>query len=259
MIARAAQNECEVVVKGNLGGVQRGWVLQANGMFKSDRAGDPLLTDAQLRSQAATAQQERTYTCVPVGSGSRIGIDRDLDGCLDFDDGAPADPTTCTGGGTTTTTSTTSPASTTTSTTLPGGGCTGVPVVDPKASVKVTTHNEAGAIIAKMVLPLAGYSTEPVTVSLSDSDTATIASQSVGTLPPQGSSVKKWQFKTRADGLQKVALQNLAPRQPGMFKLSVKTKHWFTAAAANQGASDTTLTVEIGDLCFAHAATRKVD
>ena len=259
MIARAAQNECEVVVKGNLGGVHRGWVLQANGMFKSDRAGDPLLTDAQLRSQAATAQQERTYTCVPVGSGSRIGIDRDLDGCLDFDDGAPVDPTTCTGGGTTTTTSTTSPASTTTSTTLPGGGCTGVPVVDPKASVKVTTHNEAGAISAKMVIPLAGYSTEPVTVSLSDSDTATIASQSVGTLPPQGSSVKKWQFKTRADGLQKVALQNLAPRQPGMFKLSVKTKHWFTAAAANQGASDTTLTVEIGDLCFAHAATRKVD
>ena len=110
-----------------------------------------------------------------------------------------------------------------------------------------------------MVIPLAGYSTEPVTVSLSDSDTASIASQAVGALPPQGTSGKNWQFKTRADGVQKVKLQNLASRQPGMFKLTVKTKHWFTAAAANQIAPDTTLTVRIGNLCFPHAATRKVD
>src|SRR5262245_16599327 len=109
MIARAAAGECEVVVKGSLAGVQRGCVRQANGTFRSDRASDALLTDAQLRSQAATAQQERTYTCVPVGSGARVGIDRDLDGCLDFDDGSPADPSTCAGGGTTTTTSTSTP------------------------------------------------------------------------------------------------------------------------------------------------------
>jgi len=115
MIARAALNECDVVVKGNLGGVQRGWVRQANGAFKSDRAADATLTDAQLRAQAATAGQERTYTCVPFGSGTRIGIDRDLDGCLDFDDGAPTDPTTCSGA--TTTTTTTSTTSTTTGTT----------------------------------------------------------------------------------------------------------------------------------------------
>jgi len=134
-----------------------------------------------------------------------------------------------------------------------------VSVTDPKASVKVTTHNEAGRISAKMVIPLAGYSTEPITVSLSDSDTASIASQAVGALPPQGTSGKNFQFKTRDDGVQKVKLQNLTPRQPGMFKLIVKTKHWFTAAAANQSATDTTLRVRIGNLCFPHAATRKVD
>jgi hypothetical protein len=258
MIARAAVNECEVVVKGNLGGVQRGWVRQATGMFRSDRASDTLLTDAQLRGQAAAAGQERTYTCVPSGSGTRTGIDRDLDGCLDFDDGAPTDPTTCAAGGTTTT-STTSPGSTTTSTTQPGGACTDVPVLDPKAKVKVTTRNEAGRVTAKMLIDLAGYSSEAVTVSLADTDTPTIASQSVGALPPLGTSGKKWQFRTLADGLQKVLLRNMAPNQPGKFKLSVKARHWFTAAAANQGAPDTTLMVRIGNLCFSHAATRKSD
>jgi len=38
LIARAALNECEIVVKGNLGGVQRGWLRLANGTYRSDRA-----------------------------------------------------------------------------------------------------------------------------------------------------------------------------------------------------------------------------
>src|SRR5262245_977985 len=75
MIARAAANDCDLVVKGGLAGVERGWLRQANGFFKSDRANEPLLSDQQIRLQAATAGQERTYTCVPVGSGTRIGID----------------------------------------------------------------------------------------------------------------------------------------------------------------------------------------
>src|SRR5437899_10946396 len=43
LIARAVAGECEVVVKGNLGGEQRGWSRQASGMFRSDRASEPLL------------------------------------------------------------------------------------------------------------------------------------------------------------------------------------------------------------------------
>src|SRR5438445_45610 len=60
MINRAAANECELVVKGNLAGEQRGWLRQANGMFKSDRASDALSSDVTLRGQAAVAGQERT-------------------------------------------------------------------------------------------------------------------------------------------------------------------------------------------------------
>jgi YVTN family beta-propeller protein len=255
LIARATLNECELVVKGNLAGAQRGWLRQANGTFKSDHVGDVALTDAQLRAQAASAGQERTYTCVPFGSGTRIGIDRDLDGCLDFDDGAPADPTTCAAGGSTTTT-TTSPGSTTT--TQPGS-CTDVPVLDPKAIVKVIARNDAGRVTAKLVIDLAAYASDPITVSLADGDSPLIASQSVGALTPLGTSGKKWQFKARANGVQKVGLRNLAPAQTDKFKLSVKTKAWFTAAEANQSAANTLLTVRIGDLCFTHAATRKTD
>jgi YVTN family beta-propeller protein len=86
MIARAVLNECEVVVKGTLLGPPaeaRGWYRQAGGMFRSDRASEPLLDDITLRAQAATDGQERTYTCVPFGSGQRIGIDRDGDGFFD--------------------------------------------------------------------------------------------------------------------------------------------------------------------------------
>jgi YVTN family beta-propeller protein len=136
MILRDNANECEMVVKGSKSGAQRGWVRIAAGTFRSDRASEPLLTDAQLRTEAASAGQERTYTCVPPGSGTRIGIDRDSDGCFDRDeldlgsDPADAGSNSCLGSSTTTTTNTTSPGSTTTSTTLvplcgaqPATGC----------------------------------------------------------------------------------------------------------------------------------------
>jgi len=109
------------------------------------------------------------------------------------------------------------------------------------------------------VIDLAAYMNEDVFVSLSDADTPLIAGQDVGVLPPQGSSGTKWRFLSTADGVQRVSLRSLGSRQPGKSKLSLKAKRWFTAAAANQPATSTELTVQIGDLCFTHAATRKVD
>src|SRR5438552_2642705 len=94
LLARAGQNECDVVVKGTVGGVQRGAVRVegTSNLFKIDRAADPLLTDAQMRNLATTPGQELTYSCVPPGSGIRIGIDRDQDGCLELDDADPTNP-----------------------------------------------------------------------------------------------------------------------------------------------------------------------
>src|SRR5207253_2721012 len=117
-----------LVVKGVRAGQARGWLYQpASGQFQSDRASEPLLSEASLRAQAGTVGQELTYTAVPPGSGTRIGIDRDEDGFFDrteLDAGSdPADPASVPGPSTTTsttaTTTTTSPPTTTSSTTTP--------------------------------------------------------------------------------------------------------------------------------------------
>jgi hypothetical protein len=96
---RMDQGECEVIVKGQVGGLQRGWIRQPGGLFHSDRVNDPLLnnlTDTQLRAFTNTVGQDLTFTAVPVGSGERMGIDRDEDGALDRDEidagSDPADP-----------------------------------------------------------------------------------------------------------------------------------------------------------------------
>ena len=79
--------ECDLVVKGNLAGVERGWLyVPASKRFRPDRAADPMLTLVQLRAQAADAQGPRTFTCVPYGSGLRVALDRDLDQILNGDE-----------------------------------------------------------------------------------------------------------------------------------------------------------------------------
>src|SRR4029453_3287255 len=75
-VDRSPNNECDLVVKGRIGGVPRGWWLSAANTFTPDSAADPVQTDASLRLLANTAGQELTYTCVPPDSGQRLGIDR---------------------------------------------------------------------------------------------------------------------------------------------------------------------------------------
>lgn len=103
---RAAQDECDVVVKGTVAGQQRGWVREASGSYRSDRASEPLLTAANLRALAAVAGQPLTYTCAPPGTGLRMGVDRDEDGYYDRDErdagSDPADPLAIPGGTTAT-------------------------------------------------------------------------------------------------------------------------------------------------------------
>ncbi|MEO0424918.1 MAG: hypothetical protein AAF184_21465 [Pseudomonadota bacterium] len=90
MVERALEDglvpECDLVVKGRVGGVARGWWLQPSGEYRSDRAAEPLLNQEDLLALANVAGQELTFTCVPPGSGERIGIDRDADGIFDGDE-----------------------------------------------------------------------------------------------------------------------------------------------------------------------------
>jgi len=93
----AGARQCEVIAKGTVGGQARGWLYDiAIDRFRGDRASDPPLTDSALRALANTAGQPLTFTCAPYGSGTRMGIDRDLDTFLDRDEldagSDPADP-----------------------------------------------------------------------------------------------------------------------------------------------------------------------
>jgi hypothetical protein len=83
--------ECDLIVKGNIAGEARGWVLDTgSGNFISDKAADAPIGDGALRALAGVAGQELTYTCVPPGSGFRMGVDRDEDTLLDGDDNCPS-------------------------------------------------------------------------------------------------------------------------------------------------------------------------
>jgi hypothetical protein len=86
LVGQPGAKECDLVVKGTVGGEARGYLLNdLTGQFESDRALEPAFSDAQLRA-LATAGQELTYTCVPPGAGTRIGLDRDEDGFFDQDE-----------------------------------------------------------------------------------------------------------------------------------------------------------------------------
>jgi len=93
LVQRAAAGECELTVKGTLAGEARGWFRTVTGQFQSDRAAESPIADATLRGHATTAGQERTYLCVPPGSGVRVGVDRDEDTYFDRDElDAGSDP-----------------------------------------------------------------------------------------------------------------------------------------------------------------------
>jgi len=85
MLALANANKVGLVVKGRVNGASRGYAYQGAGVWQTDRAGETL-TSAQVLALAG-AGSEITYTVVPKGSEMRIGIDRNLNGCLDGDAG----------------------------------------------------------------------------------------------------------------------------------------------------------------------------
>jgi hypothetical protein len=128
-------------------------------------------------------------------------------------------------------------------------------VNDPHAAVKIVTRKNAGQLIAKLELPIAGFTNQQtVSVRLSDTDSP-IVNQTIGVLSAQGATGTLWSYSFKGNGLQKVSLKNLG----SSVQVKIKAKHWFSAAAANQPAASTRLIVTIGGQCFAHAATKKVD
>ncbi|MDC0677780.1 beta-propeller fold lactonase family protein [Sorangium atrum] len=96
LVARADAGDCDLVVKGWSQGDEVGFLYIGNGRFEADRARAPRRSDGELRWLGTRGGGELTYTCVPPGSGGRIGVDRDGDGFRDGDErdagSDPADP-----------------------------------------------------------------------------------------------------------------------------------------------------------------------
>lgn len=82
LLERAEAHECDLVAKNRWSG----FLYVGDGKFKVSRAGTPHTPDVLLRATALLPGGEITYTCVPPGSGVRIGLDRDEDGILDNND-----------------------------------------------------------------------------------------------------------------------------------------------------------------------------
>jgi YVTN family beta-propeller protein len=83
-LSLADSGKVGLVVKGNQGGVARGYAYMGGGAFQSDRAAETVA--ASLLQTLGRTGNELTYTVVPKGSEVRIGIDRDVDGALDRDE-----------------------------------------------------------------------------------------------------------------------------------------------------------------------------
>jgi hypothetical protein len=91
---QSSGNHCQVIAKGRVGGIPRGWLFQG-GLWRPDLQAGPSITSAALRALGGPGS-EVTVMGVPPGSGDRMGIDRDRDTWLDGDELAagsdPGDP-----------------------------------------------------------------------------------------------------------------------------------------------------------------------
>jgi hypothetical protein len=84
---RPNAQECELIAKGVIGGVARGFLFQpATRDFRLDDAQSPPMAASAVLDLARTPGQELTFTCVYPGGGSRLGLDRDDDALLDRND-----------------------------------------------------------------------------------------------------------------------------------------------------------------------------
>ncbi len=92
MIAQADLGNTDLVAKGLVAGQPRGAVHLGGGQFQIDVSGAPNVSTSELLAQASAGGQEVVFTAVPLGSGTRIGINRDEDIHLDGSDNCPGIP-----------------------------------------------------------------------------------------------------------------------------------------------------------------------
>jgi YVTN family beta-propeller protein len=89
LLQNQAVSNADLIAKGTIDGVVHGLVYQpASNNYRTDQSGLGPFTLAQLQAKVS-AGDTLTFTSVPRGAGTRMGIDRDQNGVLDFDQGGP--------------------------------------------------------------------------------------------------------------------------------------------------------------------------
>ena len=89
LILGGAVVECDLIAKGQVGGETRGWVHESGTTFRDDQGNT--ISESSLRALAVT-EGPITFTAVPPGSGTRLGVNRDRDDFLDGLDNCPSVP-----------------------------------------------------------------------------------------------------------------------------------------------------------------------
>ena len=79
--------ECDLVAHSLVNGRNRGWAYDRPGSkFRPDHSETAPLDDAEMRELISQSDSPFTMTCLPWGSGGRVGQDRDGDLVSDFDE-----------------------------------------------------------------------------------------------------------------------------------------------------------------------------
>jgi hypothetical protein len=268
LVARDEAGDCDLVVKGVIGGLARGAVYNGGNQFRLDRNADALMSVTDLRNLAGTAGQELVYTCVPPGSGVRIGVDRDEDGLFDrteLDNGSdPADPLDPNG-----TTTTTVVSGTTTTTLVPNvirirTATLGIrdDVTNPinpngrRVSFRTSTKREpAGNTVA---LPARGTPGDPTLngaqIMIYNSSGAAIDSFATTlaaagwTVIGSGTTPKGYRFSSLSNGILRVTVKN--------HRIAIrggKAAFGYTLDEASQGSVAMRLQLGTGDIWCAEA------
>lgn len=79
--------ECDLVASTALNGSELGYVMNGDQVFIPSDSQRNAATLTGLLNEALAAGSPVTFTCVPPGNGTRIGVDRDGDGTPDNNDG----------------------------------------------------------------------------------------------------------------------------------------------------------------------------
>ncbi len=83
---RADAGDCDLIAKTERHHDEAGFFYAGGGRFTPDRRKDAAISEAELRRIATADGDPVTFTCVPPGSGERLGVDRDGDGVRDGDE-----------------------------------------------------------------------------------------------------------------------------------------------------------------------------